>query len=243
MPKVTSTQRASRDNLPLVPLLEISNLTKNYRSPEGKLQRVLDVPEFTLAEGQQLALRGASGTGKTTFLNCIAGILRPDEGVIRLDGQDMADVSESRRDWLRAQNIGYIFQTFNLLQGYTCVENVVLGMSFGRGANWDVADKLLKRVGLGDRLNHRPSQLSVGQQQRVAVARALANQPKLVLADEPTGNLDPQNAKESMQLIREVCEENEATLLLVSHDQTVLDQFEEGLDLAEINHAAKEVAA
>jgi len=226
-----------------VPLLEISNLTKNYRSPEGKLQRVLDVPEFTLAEGQQLALRGASGTGKTTFLNCIAGILCPDEGVIRLDGQDMADVSESRRDWLRAQNIGYIFQTFNLLQGYTCVENVVLGMSFGRGANWDVADKLLKRVGLGDRLSHRPSQLSVGQQQRVAVARALANQPKLVLADEPTGNLDPQNAKESMQLIREVCEENEATLLLVSHDQTVLDQFEECLDLAEINHAAKEVVA
>ena len=243
MSKATSTPRATRDNLPLVPLLEISNLTKNYRSPEGKLQRVLDVPEFTLAEGQQLALRGASGTGKTTFLNCIAGILRPDEGVIRLNGQNMAGVTESRRDWLRAQNIGYIFQTFNLLQGYTCVENVVLGMSFGRGANWDVADKLLKRVGLGDRLNHRPSQLSVGQQQRVAVARALANQPKLVLADEPTGNLDPQNAKESMQLIREVCEENEATLLLVSHDQTVLDQFEECLDLAEINHAAKEVAA
>ena len=243
MPKVTSTSRAARDNLPLMPLLEISNLIKNYRSPEGGLQRVLDVPEFTLEEGQQLALRGASGTGKTTFLNCIAGILRPDEGVIRLNGQNMAGVTESRRDWLRAQNIGYIFQTFNLLQGYTCVENVVLGMSFGRGANWDVADKLLKRVGLRDRLSHRPSQLSVGQQQRVAVARALANQPKLVLADEPTGNLDPQNARESMQLIREVCEENEATLLLVSHDQTVLDQFEECLDLAEINHAAMEVAA
>ena len=243
MPKATSTPRAAHANLPLVPLLEISNLTKNYRSPEGGLQRVLDVPEFTLEEGQQLALRGASGTGKTTFLNCIAGILRPDEGVIRLNGQNMAGVTESRRDWLRAQNIGYIFQTFNLLQGYTCVENVVLGMSFGRGANWDVAGKLLKRVGLRDRLSYRPSQLSVGQQQRVAVARALANQPKLVLADEPTGNLDPQNARESMQLIREVCEENEATLLLVSHDQTVLDQFEECLDLAAINHAAKEVAA
>ena len=108
MPKATSTPRAARDNLPLVPLLEISNLTKNYRSPEGGLQRVLDVPEFTLEEGQQLALRGASGTGKTTFLNCIAGILRPDEGVILLNGQNMAGVTESRRDWLRAQNIGYI---------------------------------------------------------------------------------------------------------------------------------------
>ncbi len=243
MLKVTSTPRAPRDNLPLVPLLEITNLTKNYCSPEGGLQRVLDVPEFTLEAGQQLALRGASGTGKTTFLNCIAGILHPDEGIIRLNGQDMACVSESRRDRLRAQNIGYIFQTFNLLQGYTCMENVLLGMSFGHGTNRDTAAQLLKRVGLGDRLNYRPSQLSVGQQQRVAVARALANKPKLVLADEPTGNLDPQNARESMQLIRDVCEENEATLLLVSHDQSVLDQFKECLDLAEINHAAKEVAA
>ena len=243
MLKVTSTPRVPRDNLSQVPLLEITNLTKNYRSPEGGLQRVLDVPEFTLEAGQQLALRGASGTGKTTFLNCIAGILHPDEGIIRLNGQDMAGVSESRRDRLRAQNIGYIFQTFNLLQGYTCMENVLLGMSFGHGTDKDAATQLLKRVGLGDRLSYRPSQLSVGQQQRVAVARALANHPKLVLADEPTGNLDPQNARESMQLIRDVCEENEATLLLVSHDQSVLDQFKECLDLAEINHAAKEVAA
>ena len=240
---MTSTPRVPRDNLSQVPLLEITNLTKNYRSPEGGLQRVLDVPEFTLEAGQQLALRGASGTGKTTFLNCIAGILHPDEGIIRLNGQDMACVSESRRDRLRAQNIGYIFQTFNLLQGYTCMENVLLGMSFGHGTDKDAATQLLKRVGLGDRLSYRPSQLSVGQQQRVAVARALANHPKLVLADEPTGNLDPQNARESMQLIRDVCEENEATLLLVSHDQSVLDQFKECLDLAEINHAAKEVAA
>ena len=224
-----------------MPLLEITNLTKNYRSPEGGLQRVLDVPEFTLEAGKQLALRGASGTGKTTFLNCIAGILHPDEGIIRLNDQDMTDVSEGRRDWLRAQNIGYIFQTFNLLQGYTCMENVLLGMSFGHGTNRDTAVRLLKRVGLGDRLSYRPSQLSVGQQQRVAVARALANKPNLVLADEPTGNLDPQNARESMQLIRDVCEENGATLLLVSHDQSVLNQFEDCRDLAQINKASREV--
>ena len=238
---MTSTPRAARDNLPLVQLLEIINLAKNYRSPEGGLQRVLDVPEFTLKAGQQLALRGASGTGKTTFLNCIAGILHPDEGVIRLNGQDMVGVSESRRDWLRAQNIGFIFQTFNLLQGYSCMENVLLGMSFGHGTNRDTAAQLLKRVGLKDRLSYRPGQLSVGQQQRVAVARALANQPKLVLADEPTGNLDPQNAIESMQLIRDVCEENKATLLLVSHDQSVLNQFEDCRDLAQINKASREV--
>jgi len=203
---------------------------------------VLEVPEFSLEAGQQLALRGASGTGKTTFLNCIAGILRPDAGDIELAGQNIAIASESQRDELRAQHIGYIFQTFNLLQGYTCLENVLLGMSFSGPANTQQATALLKRVGLADRMDYRPGELSVGQQQRVAVARALANQPNLVLADEPTGNLDPQNAQEALQLIREVCRENTAALLLVSHDQGVLYQFEDCHDLAEINKAAKEVA-
>lgn len=243
MLKVTSTPRADRDNLPLVPLLKISNLTKNYRTPEGELQRVLDVPEFTLEEGQLLALRGASGTGKTTFLNCIAGILRPDEGVIRVNGQDISKASESMRDGLRARTIGYIFQTFNLLQGYSCLENVLLGMRFGRGADRMFALELLERVGLGNRLSYRPGQLSVGQQQRVAVARALANQPKLILADEPTGNLDPKNAGEAIKLIRKICRENKAALLLVSHDQDVLEQFDLCRDLGEINLAVQEVRA
>ena len=183
-----------------------------------------------------------SGTGKTTFLNCIAGILRPNNGSVRLNGIDMAAASEGRRDQLRAQTIGYIFQTFNLLQGYTCLENVLLGMSFGRGANRAFARELLERVGLGDRLEYRPGQLSVGQQQRVAVARALANQPKLVLADEPTGNLDPRNAREAIKLIREICRESGAALLIVSHDQSVLEQFDDCADLAEINRAMQGMA-
>ena len=112
-------------------------------------------------------------------------------------------------------------------------------MSFGPGADAEHARELLERVGLGDRLRYRPGQLSVGQQQRVSVARALANRPALVLADEPTGNLDPRNAREALDLIREICEENEAALLLVSHDQAVLDQFDTVLDLAEINQAAE----
>jgi len=226
-----------------MPLLEIRDLKKSFRTPEGETQPVLDVPAFSLETGQQIALRGASGTGKTTFLNCIAGILRPTSGDLRLNGQDMAAASESRRDALRAQSLGYIFQTLNLLQGYTCMENVMLGMSFGRGPDIDAARGLLDRVGLGHRLHHRPGQLSVGQQQRVAVARALANQPLLVLADEPTGNLDPKNSREALQLIREVCEESSAALLIVSHDQSVLDQFDDCRDLAEINRAAQEVAA
>ena len=225
-----------------MPLLEIHNLKKIYRTPEGETLTVLDVPEFVLEERQQLVLRGASGTGKTTFLNCIAGILRPDNGSVLLNGTDMAAASEGTRDRLRAENIGYIFQTFNLLQGYTCLENVLLGMSFGRGADRAFARELLERVGLGDRLDYRPAQLSVGQQQRVAVARALANRPKLVLADEPTGNLDPRNAREAIKLIREICRESGAALLIVSHDQSVLEQFDDCADLVEINRAMQEVA-
>jgi len=223
-------------------LLEIRDLIKSYRTPDGEVQTVLDVPAFALEEKEHVALRGTSGTGKTTLLNCIAGILSPDSGHIELAGRDMAVLGESARDRHRADHIGYIFQTFNLLQGYTCLENVLLGMSFGPGKDRARARELLTRVGLEDRLDYRPSQLSVGQQQRVAVARALANQPQLVLADEPTGNLDPRNGREALKLIREICGETDAALLLVSHDQEVLNQFDECRDLAEINQAMREVS-
>ena len=199
---------------------------------------MIDVPAFSLDAGQQVALCGTSGSGKTTFLNLIAGILLPDEGRIELDGCPVSETSEAGRDRLRARTIGYIFQTFNLLQGYTCIENVLLGMSFGPGADRRWASELLERVGLGQRLDHFPRQLSTGQQQRVAVARALANRPKLVLADEPTGNLDPASAAESLGLVRETCRENGAALLLVSHDRKVLGQFDNVRDLADINRAA-----
>jgi len=205
---------------------------------------IVDVPEFSLEAQKQVALAGESGSGKTTFLNLIAGILKPDSGTILIDGGDMAALAESKRDRLRALKIGYIFQTFNLLQGYTCLENVLLGMSFGAGVNQVFSEKLLERVGLSQRLHHYPRQLSTGQQQRVAVARALANKPKLVLADEPTGNLDHRNARESLGLIRDACRENGAALLLVSHDREVLGQFEQVGDFHKMNHAiAKEVGA
>jgi putative ABC transport system ATP-binding protein len=208
-------------------VLEISNLKKSFLNPDGQSRLVIDVQSFSLAENTQVALRGESGSGKTTFLNLIAGILKPDSGRIAVTGLEMSALSETQRDRLRATTIGYIFQTFNLLQGYTCLENVLLAMSFGLGADKEQAQRLLRRVGLGDHLNHRPRQLSTGQQQRVAVARALANRPKLVLADEPTGNLDPSNSREVLKLIRETCRENSAALLFVSHDTDALGQFEE----------------
>ncbi len=225
-----------------MPLLEVLDLKKSFVDPDGRRAMVLDVPRFELAAGAQIGLEGSSGTGKTTFLHCLAGILTADSGRITLDGHSMTDASEAVRDQLRARSLGYIFQTFNLLQGFTCLENVLLGMSFGPGADRQRAENLLRRVGLGDRLRHLPRQLSTGQQQRVAVARALANQPKLVLADEPTGNLDAANTAESLALIQEVCREAGAALLCVSHDPTVLAAFPQRLSLAQINLASRHPA-
>jgi len=224
-------------------LLAISDLRKSFRTPEGGRKTIVEVPAFTLAAGQQVALRGESGSGKTTFLHLIAGILAADAGSILIDGRDMAALGESGRDRLRATSIGYIFQTFNLLQGYSCLENVMLGMAFGAGSDRAHATAMLERVGLSHRLRHFPRQLSTGQQQRVAVARALANRPQLVLADEPTGNLDHANARESLALIRDTCRENGAALLLVSHDPGVLGAFEDVRDFAALNRAVAEAAS
>ena len=220
-------------------MLAVTALRKSYAVPEGTRVEVVNVREFSLAARAQVALRGESGSGKTTFLHLLAGILAPDSGSVRIDGRDMAALGEAGRDRLRAETLGYIFQTFNLLQGHTALENVEMGMAFGRGVDRAYAETLLRRVGLGDRLRHFPRQLSTGQQQRVAVARALANHPKLVLADEPTGNLDRRNAREALALIREVCRESGAALLLVSHDEGVLEQFEHVQDFSELNQAGQ----
>jgi putative ABC transport system ATP-binding protein len=221
-------------------MLQVSDLKKSFVAPDGERVDIVHVPRFALAAGEHLALRGESGSGKTTFLNLVAGILAADGGRVTIDGNEMTALGEASRDRLRADKLGYIFQTFNLLQGYTVLENVLLGMSFGpRGVDRAHARAMLERVGLGHRLDHFPRQLSTGQQQRVAVARALANRPKLVLADEPTGNLDRKHAGDALALIREVCREHQAALLLVSHDPGVLDQFELRRDFAEINAPVK----
>jgi putative ABC transport system ATP-binding protein len=220
-------------------VLVVENLQKKFTSPDRSTSTVVDIANFAVPQAAQVALRGTSGSGKTTFLNLIAGILKPDTGRITIAGTEISGLSEARRDAIRARNMGYVFQTFNLLQGYTALENVLLGMMFGPGPDRAFAQHLLERVGLQDRLAYRPGQLSVGQQQRVALARALANKPKLVLADEPTGSLDPHHAAEALALLRGLCTEIGAALLLVSHDPGVLSQFEHVRDFATLNRAAR----
>src|SRR5439155_5129902 len=194
--KLNSCRRVEIPSERVIMALTLSQLRKKYVGPDGSVVPVVDIGEFQLADGEQVALVGSSGSGKTTLLHLIAGILTPDAGQILFnsdaaDRVDLTRLSEAERDIFRGRHIGYIFQTHHLLPGFTALENVLLGMSFtGRKHDPAWATHLLKEVGLADRLNYKPQKLSVGQQQRVAVARALANRPTLVLADEPTGALD-----------------------------------------------------
>ena len=168
----------------------------------------------------------------------ISGITRPDSGTVRIDGIDVSGLSEPARDRFRAQRIGYVFQTFNLLPAFTALENVLLGMSFsGRRADQNRAKELLDQVGLSHRLNNRPTQLSVGEQQRVAVARSLVNRPVLLLADEPTANVDVSNQGVILNLIQSACREQEVSLLLVTHSEEVAGTFNRIERLASFNQA------
>lgn len=220
-------------------LLEINALRKDYKDPDGRVSSVIDIDHFELEANEQLAMAGRSGSGKTTFLNLIAGILTPDSGSIRFDGRELVGMSDSKRDRFRATEIGYVFQSFFLLDAYSALENVLLGMMFGEGPNPKLARELLGRLGLADRLHHRPHQLSIGQKQRVALARALSGKPRLVLADEPTGSLDQENATEALELMKGACREQEAALLLVSHDDQVLAGLDRRVELSEINRASR----
>ena len=219
-------------------LLIVQDLKKSFRSPSGNLDPILYVPEFSLQQYEQVALRGASGSGKTTFLHLLAGVLPADSGTVSVDGTSLHLLTESQRDQLRVGKIGYVFQSFNLLNGFTCLENITLAMNLNGSNDVDRAKSLLSDVGLWDRKNHYPHQLSIGQQQRVAIARALVNQPKLVLADEPTGNLDPFNTDRSLILLRKLCQQWGSSLILVSHDDRVMEQFESQVEWEKLNEVA-----
>ena len=207
-------------------MIEFNNVLKSYSEP------VLRIPSLTIAASEHVGIFGPSGTGKTTFLNLISGLITVTSGSLKVNGTELSALSEAKRDLFRAKHIGSIFQTFNLVEGYTAVENVMLGQVFLRGrSDKSKALAMLDQVGLADRVNHVPAKLSVGQQQRVCIARALVNDPDILLADEPTGSLDPTSATMVMDLIQEFSKGR--TLLLVSHDSAVLDRFQTRISLAE----------
>lgn len=220
-------------------MLKLTDVKKSFSLPDKTTLPILDVPSFSVDAGEQVVLIGESGGGKTTLLNCIAGLMAPNEGTIEIDNIQLTKLSEAGRDRVRAAKLGYVFQTFNLLSGFTALENVRLGMTFASGKHdLSRAMDLLERVGLGDRMHYKPSALSVGQQQRVAVARALANKPKLLLADEPTANIDPGNQQKIIDLIRDCCHAENIAILMVTHSMQVAVQFDRIDKLEEINKVA-----
>ncbi len=221
------------------PILLLEEVRKSFVEANGGRLPILDIPRFEIERASQQVIMGRSGCGKTTLLHVIAGISRPDSGQVIVDGVATNRLSEAGRDRFRANKIGYVFQTFNLLDGFTALENVQLGMTFAKNrSDTSRARRLLDRVGLTHRSHHTPTKMSVGEQQRVAVARALANGPRLLLADEPTANVDPANQQMVVDLIRESCAEEKIALLIVTHSMEVSNQFEHIIRLEDVNQVA-----
>jgi ABC-type lipoprotein export system ATPase subunit len=197
---------------------------------------IIDIPSWQLACGEQAVIHGPSGSGKSTLLHLIAGLLTPSAGSLRVCGRILTELSEAKRDRFRARHLSYIFQSFNLVQGYSALENVCLGMYLsGRSVSRSGARAVLAEMGLEHRFHHRPHQLSIGEQQRVAVARALAMQPQLILADEPTGSIDPRQTDIVISTLRSACQDRNCSLILVSHDHRVVQQFDHQISFMHLN--------
>jgi ABC-type lipoprotein export system ATPase subunit len=227
---------------PAGPAVTLRGVTKSFPLAESRTLQVLDVEHLALPAASCTVIQGRSGSGKTTLLNLIAGVSLPTAGAIVVRETVITTLPEPQRDRFRAEQIGYVFQTFNLLPAFSALENVMLAMLFGRAIprrqQRARATALLGRLGLGARLAHKPAQLSRGEQQRVAIARALANNPPLILADEPCASLDAATAREVLAVFLAVCREEGNTLLIVSHDEAVLGAGDRLLDMAEINARA-----
>jgi ABC-type lipoprotein export system ATPase subunit len=223
------------------PAVTVHGVRKLFPLGAGRDLEVLDVEYLALPVGSCTVLKGRSGSGKTTLLNLIAGVSLPTAGTILIDDTEIFTLPEPRRDRFRAEHVGYVFQTFNLLSAFSALENVMLSMMFARTVprrqQGPRAREILSRLGLEGRLAHKPAQLSRGEQQRVAIARALANDPAVVLADEPCASLDAETAREVLAEFLTVCRAHKKTLLIVSHDDAVLDAGDRVLDMVALNRA------
>jgi putative ABC transport system ATP-binding protein len=208
-------------------LVETQNLKKHYQMGDTVV-RALDGVSIHVEEKEFVALLGTSGSGKSTLLNLIAGLDHPTSGSLRIDGTDIGGMSAEDLSRHRRQNVGIIFQSFNLISTMTALDNVTLSMMFAgveSGSREKRAAELLESMGLAGRLRHRPSQLSGGEQQRVAISRALANRPRLLLADEPTGNLDSRTSHEIMEVLKGLNEREGKSIILVTHDGNLASQY------------------
>jgi putative ABC transport system ATP-binding protein len=223
----------------IIQLTDIHKIFRNELTPHEPTVS-LRLAELIVREGEHLALTGPSGCGKSTLLNLIAGISRPDRGSITVAGERVDRMTGPQVDRFRGRSIGYIFQQFNLIPALTALENVLLGLRFGRAApriQWRYrAREMLDKVGLGHRRNYLPARLSIGEQQRVAIARALVNHPPIVLADEPTGSLDPSSASQMFELLLTICAEETHTLLVVTHDRMIANRLERAFDCTDLIH-------
>jgi putative ABC transport system ATP-binding protein len=199
----------------MAPLVQVENLEKRF----GEV-RALDRVSFDIEAGEWIAIMGPSGSGKTSLINILGGLDRPTGGRVVVNGQEISSLNERELTRYRCEKIGFVFQQFHLVPYLTAVENVMLAQYFHSITDEKEAADALRRVGLGDRLDHIPAQLSGGEQQRVAIARALINQPKLILADEPTGNLDEANEAVILELLRELHTSGH-TILVVTHSQAI----------------------
>lgn len=203
------------------PMVEAQRVSKKVTSPEGELL-ILDDVSLKVDAGDAIAIVGASGSGKSTLLGLLAGLDVPTGGRVLLDGIELTTLDEDGRARLRAGRVGFVFQSFQLLQSLTALENVMLPMELvGEGSPRTAATEILQRVGLGKRLNHYPNQLSGGEQQRCAIARAFASNPKMLFADEPTGNLDQTTGARIVELLFALNSERATTLILVTHDRAI----------------------
>ncbi|HEY9207969.1 MULTISPECIES: ABC transporter ATP-binding protein [Acidovorax] len=206
---------------PATPIIAVEHVFKSVTDSTGTLDILRDI-DFRLAPGETVAIVGASGSGKSTLLSIIAGLDTPTRGTVRLDGQDLFALSEDGRAALRAQKVGFVFQSFQLMGNLTALENVMLPLELAnRSDARAAATEMLRHVGLGQRLGHYPKVLSGGEQQRVALARAFVMRPAVLLADEPTGSLDFATGETIMQLMFDLNREQGTTLVLVTHDRAI----------------------
>jgi putative ABC transport system ATP-binding protein len=200
-------------------------VTKIYQMGDEQVHALRDV-DLTIQTGEYISIMGPSGSGKTTLFNCIGGLMKPTSGNVFIDEVDVAQLDANELAWLRCRKIGYIFQMYNIVKVLTALENVTLPMLFAGIPSDEAQDRavdILKRVGLGDRILHTPKELSGGQQQRVAIARAFANNPAIILADEPTANLDLRTGEEIIHLMKEMNRERNVTVICATHDHKMLD--------------------